>query len=262
LINFTHTADYLLANRFEQRVVENIPETLYPSTTEEAYRVQDQVVQHLTRKYSSEVCGYKLACTNKPIMKLLGVNGPFSGRLMSHSVYQSGVVLGAADFVKRIIEQEFVFVAGEDVPLSKIPFTAGSVKQYLSTCIPGIELVDHRYRDFSLVGGNALIADNAIHAASILGDPQEQWRTMKLSRHPVKLLVNGKIISEGSGENVLGNPLNAMAWLANHLQSRGLSLKSGDIVTTGTACDVYNAEVGDDITADFGALGTVSLSFV
>ena len=104
--------------------------------------------------------------------------------------------------------------------------------------------------------------NNAIHAASILGDPQEHWRTIDFPNHPVQLLVNHKIVSEGNGANVLGNPLNVMAWLANHLQSRGLSLKSGDIVTTGTACDVYNAEAGDNITADFGELGAVSLSFV
>jgi 2-oxo-3-hexenedioate decarboxylase/2-keto-4-pentenoate hydratase len=262
LTKITRTAEYLLANRFDQRVVDNIPETMYPSSTEEAYQVQDQVVEFLTEKYNSETCGYKLACTNKPIMKLLGVDGPFSGRLMSHSVYESGVVLNATDFVRRIVEQEFVFVVGEDVPYSKDPFTADSVKPYLSTCFPGIELVDHRYKDFSRVGGNALIADNAIHAASILGDSQEHWRTVDFPNHQVKLLVNDTIVSEGSGANVLGNPLNVMAWLANHLQSRGLTLKTGDIVTTGTACDVYNAEQGDKITADFGGLGSVSLSFV
>ena len=39
-------------------------------------------------------------------------------------------------------------------------------------------------------------------------------------------------------------------------------LKSGDIITTGTACDIYNAEAGDEIVADYGSLGSVALSFV
>ena len=63
------------------------------------------------------------------------------------------------------------------------------------------------------------------------------------------------------GRNVLGGPLRAMAWLANHLQQRGMQLQRGELVTTGTATSVYYANAGDELLVDFGDLGSVSLSF-
>ena len=254
-------AEYLITNRLRQQVVDNIPEAIYPGSEAEAYQVQERLVSRLTGKYNSRVCGYKLACTNTMAMELLGVAGPFSGRLMSHSTHSDGVALPADDFVRRVVELEFAFVMDRDVPDTAEAFSAQTIEQYIGGFIPGIEVVDHCFRDFTRVGGNALIADNAIHGASILGTPVTDWQSMDLSQHLVRLMVNDKLFSQGSGNNVLGSPLNAMAWLANHLQARGSALKSGDLVTTGTACEVYNAKADDSITADFGELGSVLVSF-
>ena len=254
--------EFLLDHRFQRQVVDNIPEAIYPRSPEEAYQVQDQVVRRLAEKFKSTTCGYKLACTNPEVMAYLGVDGPLSGRLMTHSTHDSGMYLEANDFVIRIVELEFVFVMEANVPDSSDDYSMETISPFIHSFRPGIEIVDHRFTDFARVGGNALISDNAIHGCSILGEPDEkQWRDIDLDNYPVNLLVNGEVASRGSGKNVLGNPLNAMAWLANHLQSRGRALVAGDIVTTGTACDVYYAESGDEITADFGGLGSVSLSF-
>ena len=196
-------------------------------------------------------------------MELLNVNGPFSGRMMSHSTYPENIALSASNFVRRVVELEFVFVMESDAPEAASPYTADTMKDLIGSFIPGIEIVDHRYTDFTQVGGNALIADNAIHGASILGKPDSiLWKEQDLSQHPVTLFVNDRVTAQGNGANVLGNPLNVMAWLANHLINRGKSLKSGDIVTTGTACNVYHASSGDRITANYGILGNVSFSFI
>ena len=71
------------------------------------------------------------------------------------------------------------------------------------------------------------------------------------------MTVNGKVLREGNGSNVLGHPLNALEWLVNHLSERGLGLKAGQYVTTGVTTEVYMAQRGDRITADFGAVGSV-----
>jgi len=61
---------------------------------------------------------------------------------------------------------------------------------------------------------------------------------------------------------VLGHPLNALEWLVNSLGARGLGLKAGQYVTTGVTTEVYMAQRGDRIMADFGAVGAVELTFV
>jgi 2-keto-4-pentenoate hydratase len=77
----------------------------------------------------------------------------------------------------------------------------------------------------------------------------------------VTLVVNGQRTFPGSGAAVLGNPLNVVAWLANELPRFGRRLRRGDRVTTGVTTDIYLAEPGDRLTADFGALGRVALDF-
>jgi 2-oxo-hept-3-ene-1,7-dioate hydratase len=52
-----------------------------------------------------------------------------------------------------------------------------------------------------------------------------------------------------------------MAWLADELPRFGLRLCAGDVVTTGVATDVFEAHAGDDVVADFGSFGSVTVSF-
>ena len=73
--------------------------------------------------------------------------------------------------------------------------------------------------------------------------------------------MNGEVASEGVGGNVLGDPWNALLWLANRLRERGRTLEAGHVVTTGSAADVVQCEPGDVVTADFGPLGTAEVRF-
>ena len=60
----------------------------------------------------------------------------------------------------------------------------------------------------------------------------------------------------------MGNPLNALAWLANHLGARGLALKPGDIVMSGAISKIVRPKAGDTIRAKFAHLGSVSIKVV
>jgi 2-keto-4-pentenoate hydratase len=88
------------------------------------------------------------------------------------------------------------------------------------------------------------------------------WQSIDLAAQAVRVTVNGKLLREGTGSNVLGHPLNALEWLVNSLSARGLGLQAGQYITTGVTTEVYMAERGDRITADFGSVGSVDLEFV
>ena len=257
----TPPAKFLLDARFSQTLHDNIPAELYPVTPLQAFEIQSEIVTNLTAKYHSEVCGYKLACTNNLAMNLLNVTEPFPGRLMSHSTHQTGVTFDYDDFCHRVVELEFGFRIDKDIPKTDTLYTAESIKPYIGEFLPGIEIVDHRYKDFTQVGALALISDNAIHGQSVFGEASLDWRSIDLSEHSVNLYVNQTLVSSGSGANVLGNPLNVIAWLQNHLCQRNQTLRGGELITTGTACDVYSAQRGDSIKADFGHLGDVCCFF-
>lgn len=233
-----------------------------PTTQEEAYRCQDLLVQQLTDYYGGAVIGYKIACTNVTAQRQLNVDGPFHGRMTSAFCFDSPARLDASQFFMRVVEAEFAFRMAQDLPPVSIPRSNEEVAAAVEGVLPGIEIVDSRFDDWTTIGALSLIADNACHAAWVKGSLMKDWRGIDLAAQPVRLTVNGNFLREGSGRAVLGHPLNALAWLANQLSSQGRGLKAGQYVTTGVTMEVYMGQRGDQIAADFGPLGVVSLALL
>jgi 2-keto-4-pentenoate hydratase len=73
--------------------------------------------------------------------------------------------------------------------------------------------------------------------------------------------MNGQVMATNAAAEVLGNPLNALAWLANHLGARGLGLRAGDLVMSGSISTLLRPKAGDVVTARFTRLGSVSARF-
>ena len=108
-------------------------------------------------------------------------------------------------------------------------------------------------------GAGQLIADNACTHDFVLGPAMpDLWRDMDLSQQVVEITVSGHETVEGIGANVLGDPRVALTWIANELSRFGPGLKAGQVVTTGTCAPPQTIGPGDRVTADFGALGTVT----
>ena len=73
---------------------------------------------------------------------------------------------------------------------------------------------------------------------------------------------NGELVGSYTAAEVMDNPLNALAWLANHLGARGLALEPGDVVMSGAISGLLRPKAGDTIRASFTRLGTVSATVV
>ena len=126
---------------------------------------------------------------------------------------------------------------------------------------PAIEVPDSRYTDWLSMKAPDLIGDNAIGCLLCLGPAAADGLDRDLAGQPVIVRVNGEVVSEGAGRNVLGDPWNVMVWLANHLGARGLTLEAGHVVTTGSAADVVQCQPGDTVTAEFGPIGRAEVHF-
>jgi 2-keto-4-pentenoate hydratase len=253
-------ADYLFDLRQTKHRVAALPPDVVPRTLAEGYEVQERLVKKLLDHFGGRPIGYKIACTSELAQKALGVDAPFFGVLLTHSTQVGPATLRGSDFTVRCAEAEFGFEMAADVPAGRT-YTAETIREFIGTVIPSIEIVDHRYHNWQAVGAPSLLADNAIHGAWIPGEPSADWRGIDFARHPTALTINGGRTLTGSGTAVLGNPLNVVAWLANELPKFGRVLRRGDRVTTGLTTDVYLAEPGDRLAADFGPLGRVTLEF-
>ena len=190
-----------------------------------------------------------------------GVDGPFSGRLFADYVGGSPLAVPADTVNFHAIEAEFDFVMGSSLPARAAPYTQDDVRAAVASVHPAIEVPDSRYADWLSMKAPDLIGDNAIGCLLALGPAAEGMLDHDLAGQAVVVRINGEVVSEGAGANVLGDPWNVMVWLANHLSARGLALEAGHVVTTGSAADVVQCRPGDTVTAEFGPVGRAEVHF-
>jgi 2-oxo-3-hexenedioate decarboxylase/2-keto-4-pentenoate hydratase len=252
----------LMRARLDRQRIAALPDHCRPSDEAQAYLIQDRYVDRMLAHYGGGIIGYKAGCTNVTAQRQLGLTSPFAGPLLSAFVLNSPAAISAEDGFMRMIEAEIGFRLGRDLPPAGAPYEAATVAPALATAFGAIEVVDSRYDDWTTAGAPQLIADNVCTGFWVYGDEFTNIDSLDLANHPVRVRRNGVWAEQGSSANVLDNPLHVVAWLANHLIARGAWLKSGQLLTTGTMIAVNGAEKGDTIEADYGALGSVQVSFV
>jgi len=255
----TAAAELLLDMRRTGRVEADLPTDLRPADLAAAYAIQNQVVAGLLPDGATAI-GYKCACTSVIAQQALEIDRPLVGQLLSHTTSPSGAELVADRFTHRVIEAEFAFRLGSDVAPRPQGHTHDSIAEHIDAVIPSIEIVDYRYESWT-VGALQVAADNAIHGWWIHGDPVTDWRGLDLAAAGVAVQRSGETVTVGSGANVLGHPLAVMTWLADELPTYGRQLQAGDLVTTGVTTDVFEAQAGDTVTAEFEGVGSVETSF-
>ena len=131
----------------------------------------------------------------------------------------------------------------------------------VATLHPAIEIPDSRFADFVSAGAAQIIADNACAHLFVLGAPSTaNWRSLDLVEEKPVITLRGRQFT-GHGKNVLGDPRIALTWLANELRQLGVTLRAGQIVTTGTCHPPLPIQSGDLFEADFGSIGRVSVRF-
>lgn len=250
-------ASALLWRHWEEgRRLDALPESIRPTTRAEGYAVQALV----EKRSGAPLFGWKIAATSTAGQKHINVEGPLAGRLLREKASPSGATLPLGANHMRVAEPEFAFRLARDLPPRAAPYSIAEVMDAIGAMHPAIEIPDSRFEDFTAVGAAQLIADNACAHLFVLGDPApEGWREIALAGHRVIGVVRGKIEREGRGANVLAGPLDALAWLVNELSGLRLTLKAGEVVTTGTCTIPLPIERGDEVSADFGELGRVDL---
>jgi len=240
------------------RKLVELPPRLRPATRKEGYDIQAL----LEARSAAPLYGWKIAATSVAGQAHIGVDGPLAGRLLAERVQTSGGSMSIAGNGMRVIEPEFAFRMGRNLPPRSKPYAVDEVLDAVASLHPAIEVPDSRYQDFVQVGAAQLIADNACAHRFVLGTAAtEDWRNIDLIEHTVVGEVQGKCRREGKGANVLGDPRVALTWLANELSSLSITLARGQIVTTGTCVVPLAVAAGDRAIADFGVLGRLSVSF-
>jgi len=246
----------LIEARSTLRPVASFSEAQGELTLEHAYAIQDALRAELDRRGERPI-GWKLGATSPSGQAVMGVTEPACGFLTA-SQHASGAALSLSRFANVGVEAEVAFrmraeLAGPGVtPATAVLAVEGAAA--------ALELPDF------IFSGTARIGDfvaNSVHAkAIVVRTPFIPLEQLDLAREEIVYEQNDVVVGTYTATEVMGNPLNALAWLANHLPTRGLALSPGDVVMSGSISKMVRPKAGDTIRARFAHLGMVSVSFV
>lgn len=223
---------------------------------DEAYAVQDRVRESMIARGES-VAGWKAAFTNAGLQKTYGTTEPVCGFLLAAGVLSNGVEVPMSRFVSPIVEAEVAFVMRTD--LAGPGVTLPRALQAIEGALPALELPDFRMSGKPI--GSDLVADGIFANAIVLGSGITPVTNIDLALEGLVYEMNGAIVATNTAAEVLGNPLTSLVWLANHLGARGLGLRAGDVVMTGSVSLLLRPKAGDTVRATYTRLGSVSVRF-
>ena len=228
-------------------------------TIDDAYHVS---LHFLARRLADgeRVIGKKIGVTSKPVQDMLGVHQPDFGFLTDRMHVRNGAAIAVAgNLIQPRAEAEIAFRLKHDLVGERI--TEADVLAATECIMPCFEIVDSRIRDWKIRIQDT-VADNASCGVFVLGDTEGDPRAFDLPALHVRVFKNGQPLSEGRGAAVQGNPLTAVAWLANTLGRYRIPFSAGDIILSGSVVPLEPVRAGDTMHCTVEGLGEVRCSFV
>jgi 2-keto-4-pentenoate hydratase len=204
------------------------------------------------------VLGHKVGLSSEAMQKMMGVDEPDYGHLLSDMALTEGHAVDIRRYCYPRVEVEVAFVLGKTLPGEDC--TEDDVLAATEYVAPAIELIDSRIVDWQ-IGLVDTIADNASSAGFVLGARRVRPADIDLLSIDATLSRNGEVVAEGRSDAVLGNPVTAVAWLARKVAGFGVHLEAGHVILPGSCTRAIDARPGDDFHAEFEGLGSVALSF-
>ncbi len=196
------------------------------------------------------IVGYKVALTNPQAQSQLGISHPLYGFLLESMLLESGDSLPLEFGSRPQAEGDLmVRVGSADINQAEtdLELLAG-----LDAVIPFLELPDLIYEEDADVTAGALVAVNVGARYGIVGDPVELAPAdnglAQLANIRVVLKNDrGQFLVEGDSTALLGHPINAVRWLRDTLQTQGVELRPGDLLSLGSITSLVSLESGTNI---------------
>jgi 2-keto-4-pentenoate hydratase len=204
------------------------PSEKQPLTTQDAYAIQDRLRAALVAR-GERVVGWKAGFTNKATQSMFQATEPVSGFLLASGVFTNGAEIAMSRFSNLVVEAEVAFLMRED--LAGPGVTPPRALLAVEGALPALELVDMRYAGKAIA--TDVVADGVYANAIVLGAPLSDVTGVDLALEGLVYELNGAIAATNTAAEVMGSPLNSLAWIANQLGARGLGLRAGDVVMSG-----------------------------
>ena len=254
-------AEFLAQARLGGQPTPTPPSELIPQSEAEGYAIQAALHEILESHGHGSLAGHKIGCTTPVMQAFLGIDHPCSGEIFDSTVFSGFVELPLSRFHRIGVECEIAARLGADLPAADGPFTRDTVGHAVSALMGAIELVDDRYEDYKSLPAPVLIADDFFNAGVVLGAEQGNWRDLDLKNVHGILSIDGQEHASGRGEDILGDPLEALAWLANHRAELGEPLRAGTFIMLGSVVQTVFFDAPATVNADLAGLSRAEVRF-
>lgn len=251
--------DELYAALRSQSTLEPLTEREVGITIEDAYHISLRMVNQRVERDLEKIVGKKIGVTSKPVQDMLGVFQPDFGFLTDKMEFPDKAVIPiVGHMIQPRAEGEIAFRLRAD--LAGPGVTEQDVLDATATIMPCFEIVDSRIHDWNIKIQDT-IADNASCGVYVLGEDEVDPRDFDLPNLEMKIYKNGEFHSKGLGSAVQGNPLTAVAWLANTLGEFGIPFKSGEVILSGSLAPLIPVQAGDKMALEIAGIGGCSCAF-
>lgn len=238
-----------------------VVDLLGPDDIDSAYQVQYLLTERRLAG-GARIVGRKIGLTSPAVQRQIGVDRPDFGVLFDDMRYEDGAEIPRGRLLQPKAEAEVAFILSADIRDLGHAKDPATIRNAVALAFPAIEIVDSRIADWR-IGITDTVADNASSGVFVVGahgtvldgfEPIDVTMTMRRG---------GEVVSQGSGRDCLGDPLNALAWLAATLIEVGTPLRAGDLVLSGALGPMVSVRraLGDVFEAVIAPLGTVTARF-
>lgn len=216
---------------------------------DEVYRIQLGLIGRRVARGERQI-GWKVGLTAKAIQEQFGFHEPVFGCVLETT--PSGHVFAPGSLIQPGFECELCMRLARDLPAGA---GLAAARAAVGQIYPALEIIETRGPATQIP---LMLADNAQQKTCVLGAPARLPQTLETILCTVR--INEAVVATGTGDAVLGNPLNSLVWLAGKLPQYGRQLKAGEIVMTGSFTRQFPIAPGDRMHVVFSGVGDVAMA--
>ena len=205
----------------------------------------------------AEVVGRKIGLTSPAVQAQLGVDQPDFGILFADMAHADGAAVPSDAVMQPRVEAEVAFVLKAD--LADGLLDDAHVRTAVDYAVAALEVCGSRIAGWDISFGDT-VADNASAGAYILGTGRKTLEEFVPRDVEMSMTVDGEEVSTGNGAACLGDPLNALVWLARQARDLGEPLLAGQVILSGALGPMKPIDPGAQVQAHIVGLGSVSMS--
>lgn len=225
---------------------------------EDAYHISREMLKQRLQRDGERVVGKKIGVTSAAVQEMLGVFQPDFGFLTDKMAYPNDAAIPVAgNLIQPRAEGEIAFRLKSDLRGPGV--TEADVLAATECIMPCFEIVDSRIDNWEIKIQDT-VADNASCGVYVLGETEIDPNGLDLAALQIQVLKNGTPISAGRGAAVQGNPLTAVAWLANTLGEFDIPFLAGEVILSGSLVPLEPVIAGDAIQLELSGEGIDSCS--